>query len=146
MDYAALKAAIVSLTDPEFVADREAGNTGAMAEWFNVDTSEDVWKPVVSITELLNSVVWSEFVALPQEKRDAWFALTQGGAEGVDATVAAVREGFVTIFGVSQSVLNLEAAAQRKATRYESVYTVDGVCSEFGYRVTNEDIVRALAL
>ena len=146
MDYAALKTAILAQTDPAFVAHRAAGNTGAMAEWINGPTALDVWKPRVTITELLSAVVWADFIALPAEKRDAWFALTQGGAEGVDATVESIRAGFVSIFGgASATVANLVAVAQRKATRYEAMYTTSGVCSVFGRRVSNEDIVQALA-
>lgn len=143
MDYAALKAALEAETDPVLVAARNAGSTGAMANWCNVPTAVDIWRPRVTITELLSAVVWSEFLALPAEKRDAWFALTQGGAEGVDATVASVRDGFVSIFGASVTLNNLVAVAQVKATRYEAAYTVDGVCSEFGVRVSNDDVVRA---
>lgn len=146
MDYAALKTSILAQTDPAFVAHRAAGNTGAMAEWINGPTALDVWKPRVTITELLSAVVWADFIALPAEKRDAWFALTQGGAEGVDATVESIRAGFVSIFGgASTTVANLVAVAQRKATRYESLYTTGGVCSEFGVRVSNDDVIRALA-
>ena len=145
MDYPALKAAILAQTDPGFVADRTAGNTGAMADWINGDTNVDVWKPRVTITELLSAVVWSNFIALSIAKQQAWFAITQGGTEGVDATVQRMRDGFVAIFGAaSATVANLVAIAQRKATRYESMHTTDGVCSEFGIHVSNDDVVRAL--
>jgi hypothetical protein len=141
-----LKAAILSETDASFVANRTAGSTGAMADFYNTATATMVWKPRVTIIELLNSVVWSDFITLPQEKRDAWFALTQGGAEGVDATITSVRVGFATIFGgASDTVTNLTAVAQRPATRYEVMYTINGVCSVFGTIVSNDDIVKALA-
>ena len=146
MDYAALKAAILAEADAGFVANRTAGNTGAMADFYNEATATMVWKPRVTITELLNSVVWADFVTLTVDKREAWFALTQGGSEGVDATVASIRTGFGTIFGGgSATVTNLTAAAQQAATRYEATHTTSGVSSEFGRRVSNDDIVRALA-
>ena len=146
MDYAALKVAILAETDAGFVADRTAGNTGAMADFYNEETATMIWKPRVTIAELLSAVVWSDFVTLPAEKREAWFALTQGGSEGVDATVGSIRDGFVTIFGgASDTVTNLVGVAQRAATRYEAMNTANGVSSEFGRRVSNDDIVRALA-
>ena len=145
MDYPALKAAILAQTDPGFVAARTAGATGAMADWINGETALDIWKPRVTITELLSAVVWPDFIALSIAQQQAWFAITQGGAEGVDATESRMRDGFVAIFGAaSATVANLVAIAQRKATRYESMYTTDGVCSEFGVRVSNDDVVRAL--
>lgn len=146
MDYTALKTRINAETDPTFVAHRAAGNTAAMADWFNVATTTDAWKPRVTIRELLSSVVWSEFIALSIAKQQAWFALTQGGDQGVDATQARIRQGFVDIFGgASVTVANLSAAAQEKVTRYQLAFTTSGVCSEFGVLVSNEDIVKALA-
>ena len=146
MNYAALKAAILAEADAGFVANYAAGNTGLMADFYNQPTATMIWKPRVTITELLNSVVWTDFVTLTVDKREAWFALTQGGSEGVDATVASIRTGFGTIFGGgSATVTNLTAAAQQAATRYEATHTTSGVSSEFGRRVSNDDIVRALA-
>jgi len=117
-----------------------------MADFYNEATATMIWKPRVTITELLSSVVWSDFIALTVDRREAWFALTQGGSEGVDATVGSIRSGFVTIFGgASDTVTNLTAVAQQAATRYEAMHTTSGVSSEFGRRVSNDDIVRALA-
>lgn len=56
-----LKAAINAETDPEFVAYRDAGSTGLMAQWFNQPSSPEhrVWRTETPVADILDAINWS---------------------------------------------------------------------------------------
>lgn len=56
-----LKNAILAETDPTFVSARNAGATGAMAEWFNSLSTTEVWKNITSVAEIDDAILWSNF-------------------------------------------------------------------------------------
>jgi hypothetical protein len=63
-----LKAAIAAETDPTFVALRNAGATGAMADFYNVSHATFVvWKTFVSLNAIgdkINGVEWANLTQL----------------------------------------------------------------------------------
>jgi hypothetical protein len=58
-----LKAAIAANTDPEFVALRDAGATGAMAAWYNLaaDPVHAVWGTAVPVNTLTDAIDFSAY-------------------------------------------------------------------------------------
>ena len=52
IDYAVLKAAIAAETDSAFVALRDSGQTGAMANWYNQASTTDAWLDYASANVL----------------------------------------------------------------------------------------------
>jgi hypothetical protein len=56
-----LKAAIAANVDPDFVALRDAGATGAMADWYNVAASpvHAVWGTAVSVNAISDAIDFS---------------------------------------------------------------------------------------
>lgn len=138
----AIKAAING--NSAALADWNAGNPGAAAEWLNSASATLIWMPAVPVSVLLTGVVWSAFIALSTSQQAAWQALTAGGT--VDATNANIRAGFTSIFGAgSQTLTNLAALAQRAATNLEALFTTSGVCSLYGAMATEADVRAAMA-
>lgn len=142
-DLAAIKSAIeADATAAAYIA---AGNPGACADYLNAASSGPtlIWRPDIPVSELLDGVIWSAFVALSTGAIAAWQALTSGGT--VDATSANVRAGFVTIFGSgSQTLTNLSAIAQRPASRLEGIFTTSQVCSHYGEQIDSATVQAAM--
>lgn len=67
----ALKAAILSETDAEFVQYRTEGSTGLMAQWFNVPASppHTVWSTNVDVNSVLDAIDFSQYT--PNQTPDA---------------------------------------------------------------------------
>ncbi len=139
----AIKAAINGdATAAAYVA---ADQFGALCTYMNSPASPvvNVWRPDITVSQLLTGVVWSEFLALTAAQQGAWRALT---AADVDATNANIRAGFVSIFGASsQTIANLTAIAERPATRLEVIFTTASVTSQFGTTLSESDAHLALA-
>lgn len=53
-----LAAAIAAETNPGFVYDRGMGNLGSMADFFNTDSTNIVWKSFTSVEDIFNNVTW----------------------------------------------------------------------------------------
>ena len=54
-----LKAAIAAETNPEFVLLRNSGATGAMADWYNGNSTFYAWRPTTSADDIVNAISWS---------------------------------------------------------------------------------------
>lgn len=134
----ALKTAING--DANLAAARTAGDMGTIAAYYNAPGTGMIWRPAISVGELNTAIVWSEFIALTQGQRDAYFAMIQAS---IDATNANVRSGFASIFS-GQSLTNLTALAQRTPTRFEALFTTAQVSTAFGQIVLVADVAAAL--
>lgn len=63
----------------------------------------------------------------------------------VDATSASVRAAFSAVFtGKAATLAALTAASQRRATRFEALFTTANVCSVFGQSIGAADVQSAL--
>lgn len=147
----ALKAAIMAEADPEFVAHRTAGNTGAMADWFNRPSTYVVWRTAVPPEEYREAIVWTEYDGLAAGKRSAWEFLTGMGTLDVNASKANVRQGLAAWFS-GTTLSNMLVAAKRYATVGEKLFaTGSGTTGSpgtltFEGEVANADVVAALAI
>lgn len=76
---AALKAAILTETDPMFVAARAVGDVDRMAAWFNAPapSGESAWRHDVSARDLDEASDYTSFDAVSAGKRDAWTLFLQ---------------------------------------------------------------------
>lgn len=54
-----LKAAIAAETNPEFVLLRNSGATGAMADWYNGESTVYAWRPTASADDIVNTITWA---------------------------------------------------------------------------------------
>lgn len=73
-----LKTAIAAETDPTFVAYRNAGNAGAMASWYNVDSSFIVFKPTCptqSIGDVVSYVAVAALTDINVNKLNLFYTL-----------------------------------------------------------------------
>lgn len=60
-----LKAGIAAQTDPAFVAMRNAGSTGAMAEWLNQPNgTQKAWDTQASWTDIQNAIEYAKYTPL----------------------------------------------------------------------------------
>lgn len=146
-----LKAAILAETDAEFVALRDAGSTGAMAEWLNgAHPTFIVWKDRLTLADVREAWTWTEIDSLTQAKQ---FQFTQMFASGaVDCGKAAIRQGLNDIFAgapLAASRAAVTAAAKRAATRGEAIFaagtgttTTPGTLT-FSGALSDYDIVQA---
>lgn len=148
-----LASAIAAETDPAFVALRDAGATGQMADWFNEDSSTWVWRKSVEADEYRSAIMWSEVDGLQAGKARIWEWITAGMTLPLDATDANVRQGLADCWAANSSTRPaLVAIAKRLATRGEALFTSGvgteanpGVSEIYGF-ISNADIVRALAV
>lgn len=149
-----LKAAIDVETDAEFVALRNSGATGAMAAWYNVDSSTDAW-----MTNAIGRVIdeganYSTFDTILAGKRDAWAIFLQYAprdfSKNKNRKVVTDVWGNATASSVAESILQ---ACVEKASRGELVFgstnattgTVTAVKRNWIGDITNTDIINALA-
>jgi hypothetical protein len=127
--------------DANVAAALAAGDHGAIAAYYNGAGAGTIWRPSIAVSELNTAIVWSEFVALTQGQRDAYFALTNGAT--IDATNANIRAGFSAIFA-GTSLTNLTALAKRVPTRFEALFATSQVSQVFGQTVSVADVAAAL--
>lgn len=57
----ALKSAILAETDPAFVANRQAGNTGLMAEFYNTASTFIVWRSMTPRNEVAAAISYANY-------------------------------------------------------------------------------------
>lgn len=93
---ATLKAAILSETDPAFVALRNAGDEQGMADWWNTFTTFVVWRTSVPLSEVVAEVDGVELVGLTTTKLAAYQSLLLAGA--VNPSKTRIRAGFDQVF------------------------------------------------
>lgn len=149
--YQTLKAAIASETNPQFVTDRTAGATGAMAAFYNTDSTFIVWRSLVTLTACGNAFNGSEVASLTTANTSRLSAIADWSVAGINPSLADRRQMFSDIFG-SNSVTNvaLLAVFKRPAKRGEALFTTGtGTTAApgalvFEGNISNEDIVLAL--
>lgn len=150
---ALLKAAIAAELDPAFVALRQSGATGAMADWYNQASVTDAWRTNVPAIESDDAPDYSTFDALAAGKRDSW-ALFLGFPR--DFTRNKVRKWITDVWGSATAASNAEnilKAGVEKAQRGEVVFggtpaatgTVTATKRTLVGTISNENIVAALA-
>jgi hypothetical protein len=158
---ATLKTAIAGETDPEFVALRDEGATGAMAEWYNVPSTFVVWKTILSehdITGKESSIgsvwSWTIYINRSQAERDGW-ARMFNGTYTINPSLANVRQAIQDIFsgaGGSAQRTHLLAMAKRFATKGEKIFASGTGTDQapgtlvFEGSIGDSDVVRALQL
>lgn len=146
---ATLRTALLANTDPTFVSYRNAGATGAMADWYNLASTSDAWRTEAPVSAVYDALDWAKFT--PSDSPDSTVAQTNRllfiqtkqmnlqsmlqGRTTVDASKANIRSGLrdavtqipagaggasVNVGGTNGSiVLN---ALTRKATNGEAVF------------------------
>lgn len=148
-----LKAAILAELDPVFVALRQAGATGAMAKWFNVEASPDhlVWGTSVPVLAVNDAIDFASYT--PNGTIDATAAVTNRllgaqtkqmslqlmliGRESLNCSKVRVRGGLLDAVtnlptgnnGAIQSAGGVDGArvlnaCTRPATRGEQLFTL----------------------
>jgi hypothetical protein len=134
------KAAI--LADVSQTTNVATNNHIAIAAYYNGNGTGTIWRPAIPVAEIITALIGAETVALSATKIAAFQIMCSGMS--IDATNANVRAAFSAIFGASTTLTNLTAIAQRTPTRFEMVFTVSQVCSQFGALVTPNDVAQAL--
>lgn len=115
---------------------------GKVAAYYNSKGEGNIWRPDITIEEVTRGIVMSDFIALSQGQRDAWQAMSR--LPFIDATKNLVRNNIASIFGAdTDTTKNFLALAQRKPTKFESLFTTSKVSSMYGYVVTELDIRQA---
>ena len=132
---------VAMLADANLTTYVTNGDDGAIANYYNSTGVSTLWRPVITIAELNNAIVWSEFAGLTVALQNTYLAMTQGGV--IDSTQANIRGGFTTVFTGKSSLANLISLSQRTATKFEDIFTTTNVCSLFGYQVSLTDIHNA---
>lgn len=63
-----LKNAILAETNPTIVAARNAGATGAIADWYNLPSLVKVWRTNVPVIDIEDAITWSNYT--PNDEPD----------------------------------------------------------------------------
>jgi hypothetical protein len=153
IDYAVLKAAIAAETDSAFVALRDSGQTGAMANWYNEFSTIDAWMPAVSAKILDEGADYSSYDTLAAGKRDSWDIFLRYGPR--DMTKNKLRKVVTDVWGNAVAASISETILQgclEKARKGELVFgvnsastgTVTGEKRNWVGTLTNDDIIKAL--
>ena len=149
-----LKAAILAQTAPEFVALRDSGATGAMAEWYNVAINpvQKAWITAQPPQDSDDAPDYSTFDSIYAGKRESWGFFLEYPR---DFTRNKVRKWVTDVWGNATASSNAEAilqAATRNATRGEIVFggttkttgTVSALELNRAGPLSNEDVVLAV--
>ena len=154
----ALKAAILAELNPTFVALRQAGATGQMAEWINglLVPNQAAWLSSASAAELDDGADYSAFDSIVAGKRDAWALYLRYAPRNMTQTrtrkVVTDVWGNATAASVAESILT---AATRKITRGEGYLggvatattgTVTALKLAWEGLITNDEVVQAVNL
>lgn len=142
---ATFKAAIESESDPIVVdaLDLSNGrNDTVIAEFYNVMTTQDVWRTSVPPEEYMKSIVWSEMgnigtgtvgsierIVTSQGVERIWKMVTGWQSLPLQASDPNVRQGIKDAFDVpssAQTYAALVALAKRKASRFEMLFATGG--------------------
>ena len=152
-----LKAAIMAETDPEFVGYRDAGATGAMAQWFNGASTFIVWRTRVQTAEVGSAVNYIAVEAMTDANRNrinTFYAMNPVSFE----PRSDIRTYWDNTFsgalgGQGQATRDaLTALWRRAATRGEKVYatgtgtTLSPGTLVFEGRISENDVVAAIQL
>lgn len=164
-----LKAAINAETDPTFVAYRNAGSTGQMAEWYNVDSSFIVFKPscpTQNIGDVVNYVAVAALTDANVNKLNLFYTLQP---QNFEPNKSDQRTYLADVFsgalgGQGQATRDaLDALYRRPAWRGEKLYCTgtgttaapgelgpvvtnnSGTVSSPQGAVTNQNVIDALA-
>lgn len=157
-----LKTAIANETDAAFVQLRNAGATGAMAEFFNQPAVPDywVWRTNVARADIYHTVSpdgtswnWTTYKNQSQTEQGAWVQMFMGDL--ANFALPNLRAGVAAIFtGSAQANAQREhclAIGRRLAKRGERLFatgtgsTASPATMAFEGNVTNDDVVGALS-
>jgi len=157
---AVLKAAILAETDPAFVALRDSGATGAMADWLNMDKSPaaKAWRTNVDPRESDQATPWANFDNITQAgKRDSYLHAFMRYPR--DYSANAVRKWITDIWGNATAGSDAEkiltGAGLRNITRAEAILggsntaTTNNVTAlklAWEGRLSNDDVVQSINL
>jgi len=118
-----------------------------IADYYNSNSANTVWRPDVKASEVTAQVVGSVYVLLTAVKQNGFQMYLLGGT--IDATAQTVRDGFSAIFGNGATLTNLTNVSKRTATIFEMLFVGAAqsgsyVSSLYGYQVTANDIQEAI--
>lgn len=150
-----LKAAIAAELDPVFVALRQAGGTGQMAEWFNQPSTVVVWRTSVPKDEItMNGFDWTRLDNLSVGAARVWDGLFDNQGRTTNPSKPNVRAGIEAVWKGTAADLAVRAAVyvhcKRFATRGEMLFATgfgtDAAPSVLGFesQITDQDVVRAI--
>ena len=150
-----LKAAIAAELDPVFVALRQEGGIGQMAEWFNQPSTVVVWRTSVPKDEItMNGFDWTRLDNLSIGSARVWDGvfynaqrITNPAKHNIRAGINAVWKGLAADLAVRAAVYE---HCKRFATRGEKLFatglgtTIEPSVMGFEGQSTNDDVVRAI--
>lgn len=150
-----LKAAIAAELDPTFVALRQAGGTGQMAEWFNQPSTVVVWRTSVPKDEItMNGFDWTRLDNLSIGSARVWDGLFDNAQRITNPSKPNVRAGIDAVWKGTAADLAVRAAVyvhcKRFATLGEKLFatglgtTIEPSVMGFEGQITNDDVVRAI--
>lgn len=151
---ATLKAAILAETDPTFVTNRNAGATGAMADFYNANhPTFVVWKTSVPITQIGDKFNGAELGGLTTANQTRLQTIALFSTNGVNPSLADRRAFFDDVFSGAGGTItraSLLVLWKRLARRVERLFAtgtgsdaVPGVLV-FEGSISNDDIVMAI--
>jgi hypothetical protein len=149
-----LKAAIAAETNATFVGYRTTGQTGAMANWYNVISNTDAWNTSVDKNQLNAVSTYTNYDTIAAGKRDAWSLFL--GSAPQDMSQGKLRNTVTDVWGpivaasVGEEILK---GCRRKSTRGENVFggtvastgTVSATKLDVIGQMTDQNILDALA-
>lgn len=163
--YPALKAAILAETNPTFVALRQAGSTGLMAEWLNAATSPAYYVKRTSLSrhEILTATSddstnfsWAAgaYITRSQGERDAFREMFNSTGT-VNPALPTIQAAFNDIFSGAGGLGNrthIAAMSRRIASRGERIFATGAgtkaapSVAGFEGQVTDNDVIQAVNL
>jgi hypothetical protein len=155
-----LKAAIAAETNAEFVAYRQQGATGAMADWYNQPAAPVfvVWKPTVETALIGKTVSYLAIAAMTTANLDRVNNFLNLNPQEFDPSRSDIRTFMTDTFsgalgGAGQTTRDaLEALYRREAKRGEKLYaigtgtTAAPAVMGFVGDISNDDVVKAINL
>lgn len=155
-----LKTAILAETDADFVADRTAGSTAAMAAFYNEDSAFVVWKTSLTETDIVSKTSpedttwnWTDYINTSVGEKMAWERMFNGNFT-INPSLPQIRSGIADIFsgpnGAGQRA-HLLAMGKRNALKGEALFATGTGTTQtpgdlvFEGDLTNIDIAQALA-
>lgn len=122
---ALIKAAILAETDPTLVQLRTDGATGAVADWYNLDSAFIVWKTKVALSAVGDNFVGTEVASLTTANATRLQLIADYSQAGVNPSLADRRQMFDDVFsgaGGAGTRVKLLALWKRPARRIEKVF------------------------
>jgi hypothetical protein len=151
--YQTLKSAIAAETDAGFVANRTAGNTGLMADFYNGNSATTAWETNVSPDTTDEACDWTQFDSITAGKRDSWIGAFMTRPRNFARNK--VRKWIIDVWGAATGTnpaVAILQAGTRPARRGEMVFggtvraTGDVSATDLNVigTITNENIIAAL--